>query len=81
LRGNAKLTAALSAITAAVVGVVLNLAVWFGLHVLFPGGQPVNWFGVVVCVIAFIGMTKWKWDIIPVVLGAGLLGLIYKTVF
>ena len=34
LRGNIKLTTALSAITAAVVGVVLNLAVWFGMHFL-----------------------------------------------
>ena len=76
LRGNAKLTAALSAITAAVVGVVLNLAVWFGLHVLFPAGQPVNWFGVIVCLIAFAGMVRWKWGIIPAVLGAGALGVL-----
>ena len=35
LRGNAAFSGALSAITAAVVGVILNLALWFGLHVLF----------------------------------------------
>jgi putative chromate ion transporter len=35
LRGNRVLSGALSAITAAVVGVILNLAIWFGLHVLF----------------------------------------------
>ena len=35
LRGNKALTAALSAITAAVVGVILNLAVWFALHTVF----------------------------------------------
>ena len=35
LRGNRALSAALAAITAAVVGVILNLALWFGLHVLF----------------------------------------------
>src|SRR3546814_19183123 len=35
LRGKLLLTAALSAITAAVVGVILNLAAWFGLHVVF----------------------------------------------
>ena len=35
LRGNRRLDAALSTITASVVGVVLNLAVWFSLHVLF----------------------------------------------
>ena len=43
LRGNKLLTAALSAITAAVVGVVLNLAVWFSLHSLF--GQVGSWQG------------------------------------
>lgn len=35
LRNNRALSAALSAITAAVVGVILNLSIWFGLHVLF----------------------------------------------
>jgi chromate transporter len=35
LRGNAALTAALAGITAAVVGVILNLAIWFALHTLF----------------------------------------------
>jgi chromate transporter len=78
LRGNVRMTAVLSAITASVVGVVMNLAVWFGLHALVPAGQPVNWFGLAVSVVAFIGMTRWKWGIIPVVLGAGVLGLIGK---
>ncbi len=80
MRGNVKLTAALSAITAAVVGVVLNLAVWFGLHVLVPAGQPVNWFGLVLCVVAFVGMVKWKWGIIPVVLGAGVVGMLHHLI-
>ncbi|HSW11757.1 MAG TPA: chromate transporter, partial [Solimonas sp.] len=35
LRGNARLNAALTGITAAVVGVILNLSIWFALHVLF----------------------------------------------
>jgi chromate transporter len=77
LRGNSKLTAALSTITAAVVGVVMNLAVWFGLHALLPAGQSVNWFGIVVCGVALAGMWKWKWDIIPVVIVSGVSGLIY----
>jgi chromate transporter len=81
LRGNVGLTTALSAVTAAVVGVVLNLAVWFGLHVIFPSANVVDWFAVVVGLVAFAGMTKWKWDIIPVVLGAGFLGLLYRFLF
>jgi chromate transporter len=45
LRGNRRLDAALSSITAAVVGVVLNLAVWFGLHVLFARVEERDWHG------------------------------------
>ena len=37
LRSNRALSGALSAISAAVTGVILNLAVWFGLHVVFSG--------------------------------------------
>ncbi|MDP5280083.1 chromate efflux transporter [Sphingomonas sp. DG1-23] len=42
LRGNRALSAALGAITAAVVGVILNLAVWFAIHTLFSNVQPVR---------------------------------------
>ncbi|MBB3267120.1 chromate transporter [Azospirillum sp. OGB3] len=42
LRGNRMLGAALSAITAAVVGVILNLALWFALHTLFARLEPVS---------------------------------------
>lgn len=45
LRGNKALSAALSAITAAVVGVVLNLAVWFALHVIFHEVNEIHSFG------------------------------------
>jgi len=80
LRGNEALATALSAVTAAVVGVVLNLAVWFALHVIFPGNGIVDWFAIAVSTVTFFGMVRWKWDIVPVVLGAGLAGLIYRIV-
>ena len=80
LRGNKGLTAALSAVTAAVVGVVLNLAVWFGIHVLFPNDGGLDWFALAVGTVAFAGMLRWKWDVIPVVLGSGALGLIYTLI-
>ena len=80
LRDNVKLTAALSAITAAVVGVVMNLAVWFAINALFPGGGAIDWFTVVISTVAFVGMLRWKWDIIPVVIGSGLMGLFYKVI-
>ncbi len=79
LRGNVKLTTALSAITAAVVGVVLNLAVWFALSALFPDHAHLDWFALGLALVALFGMLKWNWDVIPVVLGSGLAGLIYKT--
>jgi chromate transporter len=77
LRGIKSLSSALATVTAAVVGVILNLAIWFGLHVIFPRNENVDWFAVVVCAVAFIGMLRWKWDIVAVVLGSALLGLIY----
>jgi chromate transporter len=43
LRANKRLSGALAAITAAVVGVILNLSVWFALHVLFGHVQEVHW--------------------------------------
>jgi chromate transporter len=43
LRGNRALSAALSAITAAVVGVILNLAIWFGIHTVFREVRTVAW--------------------------------------
>jgi hypothetical protein len=56
----------------------LKLAAWFGLHVIFPSANTVDRFAIVVGMAAFIGMTRWKWDIIPIVLGAGLVGLLFK---
>ena len=78
MRGNDRLSAALPAVTAAVVGVVLNLALWFGLQVLLAGGRTVDAYALVVSLAAFVGMMKWKWSVIPVVFGAGVLGMIYK---
>jgi chromate transporter len=45
LRGNKALAGALSAITAAVVGVILNLAIWFAIHAIFRQTVPVRDFG------------------------------------
>lgn len=80
LRDNHRLAAALSTVTAAVVGVILNLAVWFGLHVIFPAAGLVDWFAAIVCAVAFVGMVRWKWDIIAVVIDSGLIALVYEFV-
>jgi chromate transporter len=74
-RGHRKLTGALSSITAAVVGVVLNLAVWFGLQVLLPSAGKFNWFAAAVALASFIAIQWGKLGIIPVILIAGGLGI------
>ncbi len=76
MRGNARFSSALSAVTAAVVGVILNLAVSFGHPLLFPSFTHPNWFGIIVAVVTTIGMIRWKWGIIPVVAGAAAAGFL-----
>jgi chromate transporter len=80
LRGNLKIAAALTAITAAVVGVILNLAIWFALHVFRPRPGAIDWFAVAVCAIALFGIVRWKWPIILVILGSGITGLIFRLI-
>ncbi|MGH2404286.1 MAG: chromate efflux transporter [bacterium] len=95
LRGNAYLTGALSAITAAVVGVILNLAVWFAFHTLFaavieiptlgsivtlPVFATVDWSAVLIAAVAFVGMWRLGWGIIPVVIGSAVAGLILRGI-
>ena len=78
LRGNQSLTGALSGVTAAVVGVILNLALVFGAAVIFPNGLTggVDWFSAAMSVAAFIALYWFKADVLLVVLAGGLIGLI-----
>ncbi len=76
LRGNESLVSALSAVTAAVVGVILNLGVWFTLHAVFPAEAGVDWFILLLAISAFIGLKQFNWPMIPVIASCGLLGLI-----
>ena len=80
LRGNKTISMALSAITAAVVGVILNLSIWFALHVFYPQGVAIDWFALALSVSALIVMVRWKVEIIPVIVSGGILGLIYKAI-
>ncbi len=76
LHGHAGLSGALSTITAAVVGVILNLAIWFGLHVLIPQGSP-DWFGVAICAAAFVALIRWQVDVLWIVAGGAALGVLW----
>ncbi|MBI4825427.1 MAG: chromate efflux transporter [Nitrospirae bacterium] len=78
VRRNVKLGAALSAITAAVVGVVLNLSVIFTYHTLLPEGKGFDWYALTVAVAAFIGMLRFKWGMIPVIICSAAAGFIWK---
>jgi chromate transporter len=79
-RGNPKLSAALSSITAAMVGVVLNLAVWFGLHVLIPVAGSFNWFAVAIGLAAFASIQWFKVGMITVIAASGVIGFLWYQI-
>jgi chromate transporter len=89
LRGNHRLTSALSAITAAVVGVVLNLAVWFSLHTLFGHVGETHAYGVrlylpdpatldgvaaAIAAAAFVAMFKLRWPMLRTLAASAAIG-------
>ena len=95
LRANKALSAALSAITAAVVGVILNLAVWFGLQVLFSDLQPLKFLGATVdlpvlasanlpaialAAACAVAIFFFRFGMIPVLLASALAGIVYSQV-
>ena len=76
--GNLKFTAPLTGITAAVVGVIVNLAVFFAYHVLWPQGFAgrFEWAAALIGTAAALALLRFKVGVIPVVLVAGLAGLV-----
>jgi chromate transporter len=77
--GDLKFTAPLTGITAAIVGVILNLAVFFAYHVLWPRGfgGPFEWPSALIGIAAFLALFRYQVGIIPVIGAGGLLGLLY----
>lgn len=75
--GNLKFTAPLAGITAAVVGVIVNLAVFFAWHVIWPRGLTggMDWPSVVIGIAAAIALLRFKANVIHVIVAAGLAGL------
>ncbi len=93
LRGNKALSAALASITAAVVGVVLNLAVWFALHALFaeldektagplhvlvPDLASINWLALALSAAAAVATFKYHAGMLKVLAGCALSGLVLR---
>jgi len=77
---NLRFTAPLTAITAAVVGVILNLAVFFGYHVLWPNGLQglFDWPSALIAVAAGVALFKYQSNVIHVIIVCGLLGVCLK---
>jgi chromate transporter len=85
--GNLKFTAPLTGITAAVVGVVINLAVFFAWKVLWPRaseaapfGGAFEWPTLILGIAAAVALFRYRVGIVPVIAGCGLLGLLYTAI-
>lgn len=76
-----KFTAPLTAITAAVVGVILNLALFFGYHVLWPKGfeGSFEWVSAIIALGATIALFRFKANVIHVIAGCAAIGFLLKT--
>ncbi|NOZ11702.1 MAG: chromate efflux transporter [Gammaproteobacteria bacterium] len=79
-RHDIKFTAPLTGITAAVVGVVVNLAVFFAYHVLWPAGLEgtFEWSAAAIGVAAILALFRFHWGVIPVIGFCAALGLFYE---
>jgi chromate transporter len=77
-----KFTAPLTAITAAVVGVIINLALFFGYHVLWPAGLAgrFDWVSALIALAAAIALFRYKRSVIQVIAGCAVLGLLIKSI-
>lgn len=89
-----RLASALQAITAAVVGVILNLSLWFATHVFFgqvsstqvgpvslltPDWASFDWRAGLLAVLAGVALLRLRWGLLPVLGGAALLGALLGT--
>ncbi len=77
-----KFTAPLTAITAAVVGVILNLALFFGYHVLWPNGfaGSFDWFSALIAMAASIALFRYRANVIYLIAACAIAGLLLKSV-
>jgi len=75
-------TAPLLGITAAVVGVIINLAIFFAYHVLWPAGfeGSFDWISLLIGIVAFVALFNFKIDIVKVIIGCALFGWLLSVV-
>jgi chromate transporter len=81
--GDLKFTAPLTAITAAVAGVVLNLALFFGYHVLWPQGfaGDFEWVSALIALAAVVSLFRFQVGVIPLIAACGVSGLVSQLFF
>jgi len=94
LRGNQALSAALAGVTAAVVGVILNLAVWFSIHALFGGVEQrsfsvvtidvpvwrtVNVAAVVLTAVAAVAVFRFRWNMLTALGASAAVGILLRV--
>jgi len=79
-RGRQLFTAPLAAVTAAVVGVIANLALYFARHVFWPGGiaNPPDWVTLAIAIGAAAALFWFRLGVIPVILACGVAGLVLR---
>ncbi len=79
--GNLKFTAPLTVISATVVGVILNLALFFGYYVLWPQGftGTFDWISALIALAAAIALFLFKRNVIEVIAVCAIIGLILRT--
>jgi chromate transporter len=95
LRANRSLSAALSGVTAAVVGVIANLALYFALHTLFsetqehswgpittgvPVAGTVVWSAVVITALGFVMIFRLRWSVLRTLGACALVGVVWQVV-
>lgn len=82
MSGDMKFTAPLTAITAAIVAVILNLALFFGYHVLWPRGLAgaFDWPSALLALAAAVALFRYKRTVIEVIMTSAVAGLFFQLV-
>jgi chromate transporter len=82
--GNLKFTAPLTGVTAAVVGVIASLALFFLIHIAWPPGTAgaaapaADWMALAIAAAAAVALLRYKVGVIPVIAGCALAGLVLR---
>jgi chromate transporter len=81
-RRQPRIAAPLAAITAAIVGVILNLAVYFALNVLWPTGLAgrFEWPLALIGIVAFVCLVRFRVGVVPVIVACGFAGLLLTLI-